>query len=66
MNNQGQPTIRDLNLNVSDVFRLLGSGQTELQIIENHPGLEREDFLAVYEFAASADWRQLEFPIDDN
>jgi uncharacterized protein (DUF433 family) len=51
-NKDDQPSIRDLNLKVSDMFRLLGSGQTEQQIIENHAGLEREDFLAVYQYAS--------------
>jgi uncharacterized protein (DUF433 family) len=35
------------------VLRWLGSGQTEQQIIEDHPGLERDDFLAVYQYTAS-------------
>jgi len=47
-NKDDQPSIRDLNIKVADVLRLLGDGQTEQQIIESHPGLQREDFLAVY------------------
>ncbi len=50
---EDQPSIRDSNLKVSDVLRWLGSGQTEKQIIEDHPGLDREDCLAVYQYAAS-------------
>jgi uncharacterized protein (DUF433 family) len=52
-NKDDQPVIRDLNLKVSDVLRLLGDGQTEPQITGSHPGLQREDFLAVYVFAAT-------------
>jgi uncharacterized protein (DUF433 family) len=52
MNEKLEPSIRDLNIKVSDVLRWLGSGQTEQQIIEDHPGLEREDFLAVYFYAS--------------
>jgi uncharacterized protein (DUF433 family) len=52
-NNEDQPSIRELNIKVSDVLRLLGQGQTEQQIIGSHPGLQREDFLAVYRYDAS-------------
>ena len=52
-NEKDQPSIRDQNIKVSDVLRLLGDGQTEQQIIGSHPGLQREDFLAVYQYAAS-------------
>jgi uncharacterized protein (DUF433 family) len=50
MNEKLEPSIRDLNIKISDLLRWLGSGQTEQQIIEDHPGLEREDFPAVYRY----------------
>lgn len=46
------PTIRNLNIGVDDVLRWLGSGTSENTIIEQHPGLEREDVLAIFNFAA--------------
>lgn len=48
----GEPLIRELNVKVFDLFRLLGSGANEEQIAKDHPGLEKEDFLAAYRYAA--------------
>jgi uncharacterized protein (DUF433 family) len=48
----GQPCIRGLRITVWDVLKWLASGMTEEQIIEDYPELEREDFQAVYEYAA--------------
>jgi uncharacterized protein (DUF433 family) len=50
---ENQPSIRNLNIKVSDVLHWLGSGMNEERIMKDHPGLEREDFLAVYQSAAS-------------
>jgi uncharacterized protein (DUF433 family) len=51
MNEKLEPSIRDLNIRVSDVLRWLGSGLSEEQIMKDHPGLEREDFLMVFNHA---------------
>jgi uncharacterized protein (DUF433 family) len=48
----GEPFIRNLNLKAFDVLRWLGSGATEEEIAKDHPGLERQDFMAVYKYAA--------------
>jgi uncharacterized protein (DUF433 family) len=48
----GQPCIRGLRITVWDVLTWLAGGMTEQEILEDYPELEREDFLAVYEFAA--------------
>jgi uncharacterized protein (DUF433 family) len=48
----GQPCIRGLRITVWDVLSWLAGGMTEQEILEDFPELEREDFLAVYEFAA--------------
>jgi uncharacterized protein (DUF433 family) len=50
----GKPCIRGLRITVWDVLGWLGSGMTEADILEEHPDLERDDFLAVYQFAAEA------------
>jgi uncharacterized protein (DUF433 family) len=41
-----------LRITVWDVLGWLGTGMTESQIVGEHPDLEREDFPAVYQFAA--------------
>lgn len=48
----GQPCIRGLRITVWDVLNWLAGGMSEEEILADYPELEREDFLAVYEFAA--------------
>jgi uncharacterized protein (DUF433 family) len=48
----GQPCVRSLRITVWDVLTWLAGGMTEQQILDDYPELEREDFPAVYEFAA--------------
>lgn len=48
----GQPCIRGLRLTVWDILGWLAAGKTEDQIIEDYPELEKDDFRAVYEYAA--------------
>ena len=48
----GQPCVRGLRITVWDVLNWLAGGMTEDQILEDYPELEREDFRAVYEYAA--------------
>ena len=48
----GKPCIRGLRITVWDILGWLGSGMTEAQILQEHPDLEKDDFPAVYQFAA--------------
>ena len=48
----GKPCIRGMRITVNDVLGWLAHGMTEEQILEEHPGLEKEDFAAVYAFAS--------------
>lgn len=48
----GKPCIRGMRITVQDVLGWLAHGMTEEEILEEHPGLEKEDFAAVYAFAA--------------
>jgi uncharacterized protein (DUF433 family) len=48
----GKPCIRAMRITVNDALGWLAHGMTEEEILEEHPGLEKEDFAAVYEFAA--------------
>jgi uncharacterized protein (DUF433 family) len=41
-----------MRITVNDVLGWLAQGMTEEEILEEHPGLEKEDFAAVYAFAA--------------
>jgi uncharacterized protein (DUF433 family) len=50
----GQTTIRGLRYPVANLLELLASGMTTDEIIEDHPDLDRDDILAVLEFAALA------------
>lgn len=50
----GQPTVRGLRYPVQTLLELLGSGMTFEAVLEDYPDLEREDLLAVLEFAALA------------
>lgn len=49
----GQPCIRGLRITVWDVLNWLAAGMTEDEILADYPELEREDFRAVYEYAAA-------------
>jgi len=49
----GKPCIRGMRITVNDVLGWLAHGMTEDEILEEHPGLEKADFAAVYAFAAS-------------
>jgi uncharacterized protein (DUF433 family) len=48
----GQPCIRGLRITVWDILRWRASGMTEDDILSDYPDLERDDFKAVYAFAA--------------
>lgn len=49
----GRPCIRGLRITVDDVLGWLASGMSESEILDDHPDFEKEDFQAVYRFAAS-------------
>jgi uncharacterized protein (DUF433 family) len=48
----GQPCIRGLRITVWDMLNWLAAGMSESEILADYPELEREDFPAVYEYAA--------------
>jgi len=41
-----------MRITVNEVLGWLSHGMTEDEILDEHPGLEKEDFPAVYAFAA--------------
>ena len=48
----GKPCIRGMRITVNDILGWLAHGMTEQEILAEHPGLMKEDFAAVYTFAA--------------
>lgn len=58
----GKPCIRGLRITVYDVLDYLASGMTEEEILADFPDLEREDFRAVYAFAADRERRLVADP----
>lgn len=48
----GTPTIRGMRLRVQDVLELLASGMSYDDILADYDELERDDILAVLEYAA--------------
>ena len=53
----GKPCIRGLRITVDDVLSNLAAGMSEAEILADFPDLEREDFLAVFAFAADRERR---------
>ena len=53
----GKPCIRGLRITVYDVLAYLGSGMTQDEILTDFPSLEREDLLAVLQYAADRERR---------
>jgi uncharacterized protein (DUF433 family) len=58
----GKPCIRGLRITVDDVLSYLAAGMSEDEILGDFPDLEREDFRAVYGFAADRERRLLTDP----
>ena len=48
----GKPCLRGMRITVNDVLGWLAHGMTEAEVLDEHPGLEKEDFAAIYVFAA--------------
>jgi len=48
----GKPTIRGLRYPVETILELLSAGMTHDEILDDYPDLEREDILAVLDYAA--------------
>ena len=48
----GKPVVRGTRLGVEFILELLAAGQSERDILENYPGLTREDILACLGYAS--------------
>lgn len=60
----GQPVVRGLRYPVTDLLDLLASGMTIDDVLNDYPDLEREDLLAVLEFAAVAVGHRVVLPFE--
>ena len=47
----GRPCIRGMRIRVSDVLDLFAAGLSSEEILDEMPDLEREDLLAVHQYA---------------
>ena len=48
----GRPCVRGQRIRVTDVLELLGAGASFEEILADYPFLEREDILAILDYAA--------------
>ena len=55
----GQPCIRGMRITVWDVLDMLAAGMGEEEILHEYPYLEKDDFPAVYAYAARAGREQV-------
>ena len=59
----GKPVVRGSRLAVEFILELLASGQTENEIIEEYPGLTRDDILACLALASHLAHEYKAYPI---
>lgn len=59
----GKPVIRGSRISVELVLDLLAGGMSESEILENYPGIEREDVLACLAYASQLAHEWKTFPL---
>jgi uncharacterized protein (DUF433 family) len=59
----GKPVIRGTRLAVEFVVGLLGQGWSVEQVLDNYPGLTRQDVQACLEYASEVLQSEREFPV---
>ena len=59
----GKPVIRGTRLAVEFILELLAAGQSESDLVENYPGLTREDILACLSYASYLAHEYRAYPI---
>ena len=59
----GKPVIRGTRIAVELILELLAAGETEAEVLENYPGLTREDILACLGYASYLAHEYKGFPI---
>lgn len=59
----GKPVIRGTRIAVELILELLAAGQSQSEILDNYPGLAREDILACLSYASYLAHEYKAFPI---
>ncbi|MGA8593594.1 MAG: DUF433 domain-containing protein [Bryobacteraceae bacterium] len=59
----GKPVIRGSRISAELVIDLLASGMPESEILENYPGIQREDILACLAYASQLAHEWKAFPL---
>jgi uncharacterized protein (DUF433 family) len=59
----GKPVVRGTRLSVELILELLAAGESEQSIIENYPGLTREDILACLAYASHLAHQYKAYPL---
>lgn len=59
----GKPVVRGTRLSVELILELLAAGESEQSIIENYPGLKREDILACLAYASHLAHQYRAYPL---
>jgi len=60
----GKPVIRGTRLAVEFIIDLLGQGWTFDDILDNYPGLERDDILACLQYASERLHAERLYPVE--
>jgi uncharacterized protein (DUF433 family) len=58
----GKPVVKGTRLSVDFLLGLLAQGWTESEILRNYPGLERDDLLACWAYAAEVLGQEKVYP----
>ena len=59
----GKPVIRGLRITVEQLLKALAKGISEEDLIEEYPELEKQDFQAIYAYAAELVESEKVFPV---
>jgi uncharacterized protein (DUF433 family) len=59
----GKPTIRGMRITVEQILQAFSGGVTELELLEEYPELEKEDFQAIFAYVMELVAEEHVFPI---
>jgi len=58
----GKPTIRGMRITIEQILKALAGGISEIELMEEYPELEKEDFQAIYAYVADLVNEEKVFP----
>ena len=59
----GKPCIREMRISVQTILEFLSTGDSEADIIEHYPLLQKEDIAACLQYAAKVSGKEINFQI---